>query len=278
MLGRLMKKTLIFSDVHLKVSREDRPRHAEFVAFLRAIDSAEYDRVICLGDLFDFWFEYRHVIFSGYFEVLRAFAELRDAGIKLHLVCGNHDFWAGRFLRETLGFEIHQGHAVLPFGEQRVYFVHGDGMNPRDWGYRVYKRFARNRWVIAAFRLLHPDWAMRLAQGVSHSSRTLLQERDPAHGPEARALQAFAEEVLRRGEAEVVMCGHAHAPARIDLPLGEARGRTEGTGEVQGERGKDAPATEGLYINTGDWMGHRSYVVWDGDEFALLNWSGDKLP
>jgi len=244
-----VSKTLIFSDVHLKVTPGDLPRQLEFAAFLRQFRPPEFQRVICLGDLFDFWFEYRHVIFSGYFEVLRAFAELRDAGVELHLVCGNHDFWAGRFLREQLGFHIHQQAVVLPFGTRRVYLLHGDGVNPTDRGYRIYKRFARNPLVIGAFRLLHPDWAMRLAQGVSHGSRSMLQEANPAEGAEALALQDHAREILARGEADVVMCGHAHAPVEARFPT---------------------PKGEGVYFNTGDWLHHRTHVVWDGEEFVLF--------
>ena len=92
-----MSKALIFSDVHLKVSVEDRPRHRRFIDFLHSFDPKEYTRIICLGDLFDFWFEYRHVVFSGYFEVLRAFADLRDAARRIQreyhcaaLVKGGH--------------------------------------------------------------------------------------------------------------------------------------------------------------------------------------------
>jgi UDP-2,3-diacylglucosamine hydrolase len=237
-----VKKTLIFSDVHLKVTPEDRPRHAEFIDFLRGFPPGDFDRVVCLGDLFDFWFEYRHVIYSGYFEVLRAFADLRDAGVELHLICGNHDFWAGRFLQETLGFRIHPNTVDLPFGTQTAHFVHGDGINPGDHGYHVYKRIARNPWVIRAFRLLHPDWAMALAQGVSHGSRTLLAPPDPYHGAETRSLRAYARDRLASGAADVVLCGHAHAPLLEHHPT---------------------PGGTGIYINTGDWIGRRSHVVWD---------------
>ena len=237
-------KTLIFSDVHLKVHPGEERQHREFVSFLRQFRPPEYDRIICLGDLFDFWFEYRHVIFSGYFDVLRAFADLRDAGVELHLICGNHDFWAGRFLREELGFQVHQDGVTLPLGSQRVQFVHGDGINPTDRSYRLYKRFARNPLVVSLFRAIHPDWAMALAQWVSHGSRSLLQEYDPATGPEARALAAYAETELRAGRADVVLCGHAHAPSRIE-------------------------SENGLYLNTGDWLQNRSYVIWDGAGFAL---------
>lgn len=245
-----MNTTVIFSDVHLKVAATDRPRHQQFIDFLSHLTELDCHRLICLGDLFDFWFEYRHVIFSGYFEVLRAFARLRDEKVECHLVCGNHDFWAGRFLREELGFHLHSHPVTLDIDGQRVHFAHGDGINQQDLGYRVYKHVARNRAVIGLFRLLHPDWAMTLARGVSHGSRTLLQTTDPATGPEARAIRGYALRVLDRDDADVVMCGHAHAPVIETLTCGGHQKR---------------------YINTGDWLRHRSYVVWNGSDYQLLD-------
>lgn len=241
-----MKKTLIFSDVHLKAIPEDRPRHQEFVDFLHRFSPDEFECVICLGDLFDFWFEYRNVIFSDFFEVLRAFAGLRDAGIALHLVCGNHDFWGGRFLRDELGFNIHPDVMEHQFGDLRARLVHGDGINPEDWRYRAYKKIARNPFVIGAFRCIHPDWAMAIARGVSHGSRTYLGTKNPYTGPEATSLRRYATGVLERGEADVVFCGHAHAPAFETIAT---------------------PTGEGLYINTGDWLDHRSHTIWDGERF-----------
>jgi UDP-2,3-diacylglucosamine hydrolase len=243
-----VKKTLIFSDVHLKVAETGRSHQQEFIAFLKQFRKEEYDRIVCLGDLFDVWFEYRHVVFSGYFDVLRALAEFRDAGIELHLVCGNHDFWAGRFLQDEIGFRLHRTAVKLPFGKKDTLLAHGDGLNKSDYGYRLFKRVARNPVAIGAFRLLHPDWAMMIARGMSRGSRTITQKKDTAHGSEARALRAYAQGVLNRGEAEVVICGHAHAPVRETYPT---------------------PNGTGLYINSGDWLHHRSHVVWDGNEFHL---------
>lgn len=241
-----MKKTLIFSDVHLKAIPGDRARQREFAAFLRRFQSDEFERVICLGDLFDFWFEYKTIIFSDFFEVLRAFADLRDGGMELHLICGNHDFWSGRFLRDDLGFHVHPNVMEQCFGDLRGHLVHGDGINPEDRSYRAYKRFARNPFVVGAFRCIHPDWAMAIARGVSHSSRTYLGTKDPFTGPEATSLRRYATGVLERGEADVVMCGHAHAPVHEEIETSHGRG---------------------TYINTGDWLEHRSHTIWDGERF-----------
>ena len=252
---------VVFSDVHLNVAEDGRERMAACARFLRSIDPAHTDRVIILGDLFDFWFEYRHVIFSGYFDVLRAFADLADAGVRFHFVCGNHDFWAGRFLRDHLGFSIHNERLLLDFGDRRVLFVHGDGINPSDVSYRIYKRIARFPLVVWLFRLLHPDWAMALAQGVSRGSRHLKRVDDPSQGPEVKPLQEFARGALERGEADVVMCGHSHYPVVEEHP---------------------APGGMGLYINTGDWLVHQSYVEWDGTAFHQRSFddktSGEPIP
>jgi UDP-2,3-diacylglucosamine hydrolase len=181
---------------------------------------------------------------------LRAFADLRDGGVKLFFVCGNHDFWAGRFLHDDLDMTIAE-RLELEVNGQRTLFVHGDGINPKDVGYRVYKRIARFPLVVGAFRLLHPDWAMGLAQWVSRSSRHLFTPDDPSQGSEVEPLLAFAQRTLEAGEADVVMCGHSHYPIHETFPT------PNGTGD---------------YFNTGDWVVHQSYVEWDGDEIQLRRW------
>lgn len=243
-----MKSTLIFSDVHLSVAPHGKEKMAGFITFLRGIDSSRVERVIVLGDLFDFWFEYRHVIFSGYFEVLRAFADLRDAGVELHFVCGNHDFWAGRFLSNDLGFHVHPATLRLELGGKRVLLVHGDGIDPADYGYRVYKRIARAPLVVKLFSLLHPDWAMWLAQKVSHGSRYLFMADDLSEGNQVKPLQAYARAALASGEADVVILGHSHYPIMEACPT---------------------PSGQGLYINSGDWLFHQSFIMWDGRTFQL---------
>jgi len=241
-------KTLVFSDVHLNVAEDGRDTMTAFTSFLRSIDPGEVNRIVIVGDLFDFWFEYSHVIFSGYFDVLRALADLRDGGVEMHFAVGNHDFWAGRFLEEQLGFQIHDGAFVLPFGDKRVLFIHGDGINPDDKAYRVYKRFARWKPVVALFSLVHPDWAMALAQWVSRGSRRMFQAGDLSQGTEVQPLREFAKGKLAGGEADVVVCGHSHYPVMEEYPT---------------------PQGTGLYINSGDWLYHQSYVEWDGAEFRM---------
>lgn len=246
---RAVKKTLIFSDVHLRAIPSDAERRKEFVAFLRQFTPDEFDRVICLGDLFDFWFEYRSVIFSDYFDVLRVFAEWVDAGVEVYLVCGNHDFWAGRFLRE-IGVVVCEDSVDLPFGDRVGRIVHGDGINPTDYRYRAWKKFAKLPFIVGAFRLIHPDIAMGIARAVSHGSRTVFDTKVPHDGPEAHSLRAYAAEVIGRGEADFLLCGHAHAMEIREIP---------------------GPKGTGLYLNTGDWLRQRCHTVWDGERFLQFD-------
>ncbi|HIJ64783.1 MAG TPA: UDP-2,3-diacylglucosamine diphosphatase [Candidatus Hydrogenedentes bacterium] len=243
-------KTIVVSDAHLDATSKGRENTASFVRFLRGLDTSQVNRLIVLGDLFDFWFEYKHVVFSGYFEVLRAFADLRDQGVALHFVCGNHDFWAGRFLRDELHFTIHTGEARLDFGERRGLLVHGDGLNPKDWGYRIYKWIARARPIIWLFGVLHPDWAMGIARCISRTSRALTRTETRGEGSESKALRAFAVRMLAEGEADVVLTGHSHCPLREEHPTRNG---------------------SGLYVNTGDWLKHRSYVEWDEADFRFVH-------
>ena len=185
------------------------------------------------------------IAFSGYFNVLRAFADLSDAGVEIHFVIGNHDFWAGRFLKSHLRFQIHE-RLKIEIGGRRVLFVHGDGINPHDVGYRIYKRFARARPIVWLFGLIHPDWAMGIAQAVARGSRHLKKVEDLSQGSEVAPLREFAKRALADGDADVVMCGHSHYPVIEEYPT---------------------PDGTGLYINTGDWLFHKSYVEWDGAEF-----------
>jgi UDP-2,3-diacylglucosamine hydrolase len=232
----------------LKVSGEDPSIGDNFLAFLRSVDPEKTERLICLGDLFDFWYEYRHAVFAGYFDALRVFADLHDAGVELHLICGNHDFWAGSLLEQVSGIHVHHEPVRMPFGDKEAILLHGDGLNPSDYGYLFFKQIARNPVAIRLFRRVHPDTAMAIAQFMSRRSRTLTLVEKPAAGPEAHFVREHALSLLQNGKADIIICGHAHAPVVEEVILQEKIG---------------------LYINPGDWPNHRSYIVFADGKFNL---------
>ncbi len=241
---------LIVSDIHLRVGEEYLPHRKEFENFLLSLQDNPPRRIFCLGDIFDFWFEYRHVIFSGYFEILSAFYELHRKGVSLFFIGGNHDCWTGRSL-EKIGFQILSSGSVIDFDGCKVMLIHGDGLNKKDWGYRFFKTIARNPLLIFAFRLIHPDWAMGIAQFLSKGSRKLQENKVSHHYHDAKAIKSFAISQLEKSVCDAVIAGHCHNPEYSVIQMNNR---------------------QCWYINSGDWLKHRTYVKWDGNQFHLCQY------
>ena len=153
----------IVSDAHIGVASPQIER--SFVSFLRDLEG-EAKSLIINGDLFDFWFEWKTVIPRRSFRALAALAELRDSGMEILWVAGNHDCWGGEVLREDVGIDYILGPWEGTIADWRIRVEHGDGLRDReDRGYRMIRPIMRNQWAIKAFRMIHPDWASGLAHG-----------------------------------------------------------------------------------------------------------------
>ncbi len=196
-----------------------------------------------LGDLFDFWLEYKYVVPRVSFQVLSAIRRFVDEGGEFHLLLGNHDYWVRDFFEVELGAIIHRHDVQLERAGKRLLLTHGDGKAASDRGYRLLKRFLRLRPGIWLYRHLPVDWAFVLAAHSSHSSRSLTSGRTAKFESEYRA---WAKRKIDEGYHAVLM-GHLHTPIL----------------EQQGD---------GWYINTGDWFKHFSYVCRRGDTFSLETW------
>jgi UDP-2,3-diacylglucosamine hydrolase len=237
---------LLASDVHLGAISPDRER-----AFLRWLDhaGAHAGTLVINGDLFDYWFEYRHAIPRGYTRVLGALSALVDAGLPVHLTGGNHDWWGGSYLEEEVGVTFHREPVELELAGHRTLVAHGDGLGPGDLGYRILKRVLRHPLFVWAFRRLHPDTGARIAGRVSAT-----EGRWGGPGAEdrgrARALEEWAlGELRRRPELDLLTLGHTHVPALVAAPAA------------------------GWYLNTGDWVYHTTYAeLRPGEDPRLLSW------
>jgi UDP-2,3-diacylglucosamine hydrolase len=228
------KPVYVVSDTHLGAV----PRETEraFRSFLHHV-AAEAQSLLINGDLFDFWFEYRSVILREHYRALAALADLVDAGVKVWFVGGNHDAWAGSFLRDEVGIELLNGPVELMLGGRRTLVAHGDGVGKGDFKYRALKAVIRHRASIGAFRILHPDLGRRIA-GAASSTEEKAGEGDTASQGRAAYIRAWAGEQLRADPGlKLVLAGHAHL-ASID--------------EVEPGR---------FYVNSGDWLGSFDYVV-----------------
>jgi UDP-2,3-diacylglucosamine hydrolase len=175
----------IISDTHLSTRTRDLERSV--VSFLRHLPGRAGSLLIN-GDLFDFWFEWRSVMPRGHFRTLSALADLRDAGVDVLMLAGNHDCWGGDVLTEEVGLRYWVGEWNGLLAGWRAHVAHGDGLRElEDRRYRALRRVIRHPLSIRAFRWLHPDWASRLAHGSSDASRTYRAPDDGEGHARARA-------------------------------------------------------------------------------------------
>ena len=234
------------SDAHLGTESREREaaREARLHEFLTHVEGRAAALFI-VGDLFDFWFEYRTAIPRRHFATLAALRDLRHAGVEIHYLNGNHDFWLGPFLSQELGLTTHAGPVALTLQGRRLWLHHGDGLVGGDLGYRMLKRVVRHPASIGLYRLLHPDIGIPLAHFLSNLSR------------DSRARRALDGDRLWREIAgprfaegfDTVMVGHFHH-------VYERR---------DGKR---------TFFVLGDWIEHFTYVVLEGGELRLEAWPG----
>lgn len=227
----------IVSDVHLGAVPENTER--AFIDFLGAV-GADGEALLLVGDLFDFWFEWGSVIPGRHFRVLAALAELVDAGIRVEMVGGNHDAWGGSFLRDEVGVRFSANPFRTEIAGRAALVAHGDGVGRGDLKYRMLKAFIRSRPAITAFRALHPELGVRLAQAVSTTEGK--GESDDAARGRGRYIEAWARNtLLEQRDLGWVVCGHAHLPAIQQVEPGR------------------------YYVNSGDWVNHDTYIVVGAD-------------
>lgn len=196
-----------------------------------------------LGDMFDFWFEYRHAVPRGGVRLLGAIAELTDEGLPIHFHAGNHDMWSFGYLEEETGVTLHRKPIVREFDKLTCMIGHGDGLGQGDKGFKAIKRVFNSRACQRAFSWMHPNWGVRLARAWSASSRQ--QGEAPWTSAEQEHLVQFAEASL--GQADAFIFGHRHLPVEHLLSDGKSQ-----------------------YINTGDWITHHTSVVISGGAVQLL--------
>ena len=239
-------QTYFISDVHLGMGtrEEERTKEDRLLAFFSKI-LPRTRQLYIVGDLFDFWFEYRTVIPKGFHRTLSALQAFTEKGIPIHYLAGNHDFWMKDFFAGELGMTLHADPFETMIDRKRVYLHHGDGLAQKDVGYRIIKPVLRSRFNIALYRWLHPDLGVPLARRSSRTSRAYTSEK---HFGEEEAMRDFAASRLAAG-ADIVVMGHRHVP--------------------QHER-----IGKGVYVNLGDWITHHSYARLNRGRITLETWKG----
>ncbi len=247
--------TFFAADVHLGLQVKDpAAREARFVAFLKGIPAERTEALYLLGDIWDFWYEYRDVVPKGYVRVFAALTDLMDAGVKVYFFQGNHDVWTYRYFEE-LGMVRLTQPCVAGIGGLTVCMGHGDGLGPVKGGYKVLRAIFHCRFLQILFSSLHPRIAFALGNGWSRRNRLARGGKYVFKG-ESEPLWRFCEDfqAARAGAGEspvdVFLFGHYHC--RVDQPL-PSGGRLMILGDwMEGSAGLCYDAAEGRWIPAGE--------------------------
>ncbi|MGN0189639.1 MAG: UDP-2,3-diacylglucosamine diphosphatase [Candidatus Cryptobacteroides sp.] len=211
--------TYFVSDVHLGLNVMDPDdRQRRFVSFLRSIDPSTADALYLLGDIWDFWYEWRDVVPKGYVRVFSALLDLMDAGVKVYFFQGNHDVWTYSYFEELGMKRLVQPHTV-EIGGKVFCLGHGDGLGPVPFGYRFLRGVFHNRFLQRCFSLLHPWIAFRLGNGWSKNSRLARNEEYDFRGAD-EPLCIFAEDFCSKQKVDYFIFGHYHTQTDLTLSCG----------------------------------------------------------
>ena len=241
------KKIYFLSDFHLGApdSATSLVREKRIVKFLNQIKD-DASQIFILGDLFDFWFEYKRVVPKGFVRILGKLTELTDSGIIIHFFVGNHDMWMNGYFENELGVKVYSEPQEFVLNAKTFFIGHGDGLGPGDLKYKFIKKVFRNKFSRKLFGLLHPSSGIGLANYFSSKSRAATELAEEQFlGEDKEWLIIFSRQILLKKHFDYFIFGHRHLP--LDFNLGN------------GSR----------YINLGDWIKYNSYAVFDDDNVEL---------
>ncbi len=246
------KKIYFASDFHLGAPNYEKSliREKKIVRWLDHIKK-DAKEIYLIGDVFDFWFEYKHAIPKGFVRLQGKIAELTDNGIPIHLFTGNHDMWIFDYIPKELGVQLHREPIVKEFFNQKVYIGHGDGLGPGDFNYKILKKIFSNKLCIWAFERLHPNFGIWLADTSSKKSRAKTGNDDAKFlGEDKEWLVLYCKEILEKQHVDYFVFGHRHLPLNIKLN------------------------DNSTYINTGDWLKYFTYLEMSTESVELKTWEG----
>ncbi len=245
------KKVYFASDQHLgaPTQKASLPREKKFVAWLEEIRK-DADAIFILGDLFDFWFEYKTVVPKGFVRVLGKLAEIRDSGTPIYFFVGNHDLWMNDYFEKELNIPVFHAPQEFLINNKKFLIGHGDGLGPGDKGYKRMKKvftFPLFKWM---FKWLHPDLGVKIGQYLSVKNKLISGNEDENYlGDDNEWLVQYCKQKLTEKHYDYFIFGHRHLPLEIQLQ----------------ENSK--------YINLGDWIKYFTFGSYNKTEFKLTNFN-----
>ena len=247
------KKIYFAADAHLGNRYLDNPHDVE-KKFVRWLDSIKDDAqaIWFLGDMFDYWYEYKFVVPRGHVRFLGKLAELADRGIEIHLMIGNHDIWMFDYLPKEIGTVIHQGPLTIDLLGACFFLAHGDEVGKQKFTFRFLRAMFHNKVCQFLYAGIHPRWTFAFAKGWSFRSRQQRLTKLPEDPKEATGyLIDFAKAYAQtHPDIRFFIFGHSHS--LLDMAIN--------------------PNTRLLVV--GDWMKHFSYIQWDGSRLSPIVFSG----
>jgi UDP-2,3-diacylglucosamine hydrolase len=241
-----LSKIYFASDLHLGVPNKEKSLERErlFVQWLNEI-KADAEAIFLVGDIFDFWFEYKKAVPKGYVRLLGKLAEISDSGIPIHIFTGNHDMWLFDYLEEEINATIYREPIEVSLKGKRFFIGHGDGLGPGDKGYKIIKKIFENKICQWLFERIHPNLGISIAEYWSKKSRIANGQKDETYHGEKEWLTQFCKEKKKTIEVDYFVFGHRHLPLEEDL-------------------GDNTSS-----INLGEWVNYNSYAVFDGEKLEL---------
>lgn len=241
------KKIYFASDFHLGVPDYESSliREKRIIAWLNSIQHDAHS-IYLLGDIFDFWFEYKYTVPKGFIRLLGKLAELRDAGIPIYFFTGNHDMWMFDYFPKELGIPIYREPKLLEVGNHRLLVGHGDGLGPGDLTYKFLKKFFASKICQWLFARIHPNLGMAIAHQWSKKSRIAnIKREEKFEGEEREFLWHYCRDLEKRQHHDFYIFGHRHLP--LNLKVGD----------------------NSTYLNIGEWVNFNTYAVYDGTNLEL---------
>ncbi|GAB3992250.1 UDP-2,3-diacylglucosamine diphosphatase [Spirosoma daeguense] len=245
------QKAYFASDFHLGTPTPEQSRIRE-QAVVNWLDSVRTDAAVIflVGDVFDFWFEYKRSIPKGFIRLQGKLAELTDAGLPIILFTGNHDMWMNDYFTQEMGIPVYRQPRQYDIGGKRFLIGHGDGLGPGDFVYKRLKTLFESRLARQLFRWVHPDMGIGLAHAWSRRSRISNQKKGEEQflGEDREWLMQYCREVEATEHHDYYVFGHRHLP--LDLTV--------------------SPTSR--YVNLGEWVSVKTYGVFDGAKLSLNKW------
>ena len=241
------KKIYFASDFHLGIPTFEKSLEREKL-ICKWLDAVKQDaeEIYLVGDIFDFWYEYKYTVPKGFTRFLGKVAELADAGIKIHFFSGNHDMWMKDYFEKELGVMVYHQPIVKTYQQKKFFIGHGDGLGPGDTKYKFLKLFFRSKVCQWLFSRLHPNLSFAIANAASRKSRLATGHTDEVYlGEEKEWLIQFCKDYLKKNHADFFIFGHRHMVLDVHIN------------------------SNSRYVNLGQWLNGAQFAVFDGTNLIL---------